>query len=280
MSSKKDLIVERSIRGQSNMSAVNAIPPIRVYDLTNERGLLCGKLLAELGADVVKIERPGGDASRNTGPFYKDTPDKEKSLFWFAYNTGKKGITLDIETADGRGIFKRLVTRADMVIESFNPGYMNGLDLGYETLSKLNPRLIFVSITPFGQTGPYKDYKHSDLVMAALGGMLYLTGDPDRRPVNIGYPQCYLHGAAEAAVAAMLAYHWREESGEGQYVDVAVQPSILLTTSNAVARWHLNKELSHRGGNRRTGYNAFGAAPQQIWKCKDGYIAFMLRSLQ
>ncbi|MFH0960131.1 MAG: CoA transferase [Pseudomonadota bacterium] len=249
------------------MSLATAIPPIRILDLTDERGFLCGKILAELGADVIKIERTDGRDQR---------PESEKSLFWLAYNVGKRCITLNIETADGKEIFKRLANAADVVIESFRPGYMSGLGLGYETLSETNPRLITVSITPFGQTGPYRDYIDSDLILSAMGGVLYLTGDPDRRPVRTSFPQCYFHGAAEAAVATMLAYYWREETGEGQYVDVAVQPSLLLATSNAVPRWYLNKELSQRAGTRRMGYNAFGAAPKQIWPCEDGYVAFML----
>jgi crotonobetainyl-CoA:carnitine CoA-transferase CaiB-like acyl-CoA transferase len=249
------------------MSPVNPIPPIRILDLTDERGFLCGKILVELGADVIKIENVGGQPQRL---------ENEKSLFWLAYNAGKRCITLNIESADGKEIFKRLAKGADIVIESFHPGYMSGLGLGYETLSKMNPRLIFVSITPFGQTGPYRDYMDSDLVLSAMGGVLYLTGDPDRRPVRTSFPQCYLNGAAEAAVATMLAYYWREDTGEGQYVDVAIQPSLLLATSNSIPRWSLNKELSQRGGTRRMGYNAFGAAPRQIWPCKDGYVAFML----
>src|SRR4030042_3609647 len=109
---------------QKTMGLITAIPSIRVLELTDERGVLCGKLLAELGADVIKMEKPGGDPSRNLGPFFHDMPHPEKSLFWFAYNVGKRGITLTIETADGKEIFKRLADNADIVIESFHPGYM------------------------------------------------------------------------------------------------------------------------------------------------------------
>jgi len=140
------------------------LSPYRVLDLTDEKGLLCGKLLGDLGADVIKVERPGGDPARNIGPFYHDETDPEKSLFWFAFNTSKRGIALDIETADGQEVFKRLVQSADSVIESFPPGYMDRLGLGYPALEKVNPGVIMVSITPFGQTGPYKDYKTCDIV--------------------------------------------------------------------------------------------------------------------
>src|SRR4030043_408560 len=129
------------------------LSPYRVLDLADEKGLQCGKLLGDLGADVIKVERPGGDPARNLGPFYHDEVDPEKSLFWFALNTSKRGITLDIEKEDGKKIFKELVKTADFVVESFSPGYMDSLGLGYSDLEKINPKVIMVSISPFGQTG-------------------------------------------------------------------------------------------------------------------------------
>ncbi|MFC1948616.1 CoA transferase [Chloroflexota bacterium] len=158
------------------------LSPYRALDLTDEKGLLCGKILADLGADVIKIERPGGDPARNIGPFYHDEPDPEKSLYWFAYNTSKRGITLDIETTDGKEIFKQLVKNADFIIESFPPGYLDSIGLGYSALEKIKPDIILISITPFGQTGPYKDYKTSDIVAWAMGGEMAPFGDPDRPP--------------------------------------------------------------------------------------------------
>ncbi|RPI50700.1 MAG: CoA transferase, partial [Deltaproteobacteria bacterium] len=142
----------------------------RVLDLTDEKGLMCGKILGDLGADVIKIEKPGGDLTRNIGPFYHDETDPEKSLFWFAFNNNKRGVTLNIEKADGQEIFKQLVKSADVIVESFPLGYMDKLGLGYSNLEKFKPGIIMVSITPFGQTGPYKDYKISDIVAWALGG--------------------------------------------------------------------------------------------------------------
>lgn len=126
----------------------------RVLDLTDEKGFLCGKILADLGMDVIKIEKPGGDEARKIGPFYHDITDPEKSLCWLAYNTSKRGITLNIENPDGVEIFKKLVKTAHFVIESFPPGYMDSLGLGYHALAEINPGLIMTSITPFGQTGP------------------------------------------------------------------------------------------------------------------------------
>lgn len=165
----------------------------RVLDLTDEKGLLCGRMLADLGADVIKIEKPGGDPARFRGPFYKDDPHPEKSFYWFALNLNKRSVTLDVETADGRDIFNRLVKTADFVIESFPPGHMKDIGLGYEALEKINPRVILTSITPFGQTGPYKDWKASELVAWAMGGFMFLCGDADRAPVQIACPQSYFH---------------------------------------------------------------------------------------
>ena len=159
--------------------------PYRVLDLTDEKGLLCGKIPGDLGADVIKVERPGGDPARNTGPFYHNEADPEKSLFWFAYNTSKRGITLDIETTDGQDIFKKLVKTADFVIESCPPGYMDRLGLSYSALERVNPGIIMVSITPFGQTGSYRDYKAPDIVAWAMGGIMYINGNADSPPVRV-----------------------------------------------------------------------------------------------
>ena len=177
------------------------LAPYRALDLTDEKGLICGKVLADMGADVIKVEKPGGDPARRIGPFYHDDPDPEKSRSWFAFNANKRGITLDIETADGKEIFNRLVKTADLVIESFDPGYMESLGLGYPDLEKINPLIILVSITPFGQSGPYVDqgYKVNDMIAWALGGTLYITGDPDRPPNQVTFPQAYLHGGMEGA---------------------------------------------------------------------------------
>jgi crotonobetainyl-CoA:carnitine CoA-transferase CaiB-like acyl-CoA transferase len=153
--------------GEENVRGM--LSSYRILDLTNERGFICGKVLADLGADVIKIEKPGGDPARSMGPFYHDIPDPEKSLYWFAFNTNKRGITLDIETADGQEIFKRLIKNADIVIESFDPGYMDKLGLGYSTLSQVNPRMIMTSITyhgPFLKTSETFDrvYRRAPLI--------------------------------------------------------------------------------------------------------------------
>jgi crotonobetainyl-CoA:carnitine CoA-transferase CaiB-like acyl-CoA transferase len=193
----------------------------RVLDLSNELGFLCGKILGDLGADVIKVEPPGGDPSRNIGPFYKDIPHPEKSLYWFAYNNNKRGITLNIETNDGRELFKRLIKTADIVVESFAPGYMDGLGLGYSVLSQMtDEKIIMTSITPFGQDGPYRNYKASDIGIMAMSGSMYLLGDPDRPPVRTSIPVSYMWTGAYAALGTLMAFFHRQMTGKGQLVDV------------------------------------------------------------
>ena len=245
----------------------------RVLDLTDEKGLLCGKILADLGADVIKVEKPGGDPARNMGPFYHDMPDSEKSLYWFAYNSNKRSLTLDIETRDGQALFKKLVGNADFVLESFSPGYLDSLGLGYSALSQLNPRVIVVSISPFGQSGPYKDYKGTDIVIMALSGYLYLTGEPGATPVRISFPQSYLHAGAEAAVGAMTALSYRHSTGQGQHVDVSSQQCMVWCLRETHQFWELLRIMQKRAGVFSI-RPVTGAHQRMIWPCKDGYVAF------
>ena len=212
----------------------------RVLDLTTKNGYLCGRILADLGADVIKIERPGGDPDRRVGPFYHHTPDPERSLLWFAYNANKRGITLNLDSADGQQILKVLANNADFLIESFPPEYMDERGLGYADLHELNSRMIYTSISPFGHTGPYKNFKASDLVVMAMSGLLYITGKPDAPPVRISFPQSFMLDSAHAAAASLIAYFFREKTWQGHPVDVSVQECVLWELSNAVPLWKLN----------------------------------------
>jgi len=248
----------------------------RVLDLCDYKGLLCGKILGGLGADVVKIESPGGDLARDIGPFYHDIPDREKSLFWFALNTNKRGITLNIESVDGQIIFKRLVEMYDIVVESFTPGYMDQIGLGYKALSEINPGIIMTSITPFGQTGPYKDCKASDMIVWAMGGMMYLCGDSECPPVTVTCPQAYLNAASDGAIGSMMALYYREISGEGQQVDVSAQQSVASNLArNAQPTWDLLKRNQMRVGSDYLRASTWTVEPQ-TWPCKDGYVTFRL----
>jgi benzylsuccinate CoA-transferase BbsE subunit len=245
---------------KTGSDTVSMLGPYRVLDLTDEKGLICGKTLADLGADVIKIEPPGGDSARDIGPFYRDVPSGEESLYWFAYNANKRSITLNIETTDGQELLKKLVRTADFVIESFSPGHLENLGLGYLALSQINPRIILTSITPFGQTGPYRDYKTCDLVSMALGGYVYLTGDPDRPPVRIGFPQAYLHAGMAAAAGSMVAHYHRQLTGAWIPTDSAIY-------------WEMNQVLEERHGGVRVRPTT-GARMKRIWQCRDGYVSF------
>jgi len=250
------------------------LSPYRVIDLTNENGFLCGKILADLGADVIKVEPPGGDPARRIGPFYKDISDPEGSLFWLAYNTSKRGITLSLETRDGQEIFKELIRTADFVIESFPPRYMDEIGLGYSSLCKINDGLIMTSITPFGQSGPYKDYKSSDLIGMAMGGLMYSIGDSDRAPLRFSLEQTYSQAGAQAAMATLIAHTYRRSSGEGQHIDVSIQECV---TSMLEHRYHFlgyGEEGSDRRRGQRVARGGGKTAPLHIWPCKDGYVCW------
>jgi crotonobetainyl-CoA:carnitine CoA-transferase CaiB-like acyl-CoA transferase len=245
----------------------------RALDLTDEKGFLCGKILADLGAEVIKIEKPGGDPARRLGPFWKDSPDPQKSLYWFAYNANKKGITLNIETVDGKTLLKKLVETVDFVIESFPPDYMHNLGIGYSSFNVARPGLIWASITPFGSKGPYRDYKDSDLVIMGLSGTMYQTGETDGPPVHISLPQSYLLAGADAALGSMIAYYHREQTGLGQHIDVSLQQSAAWFQANAVPMWELSKSILKRSGAFRTG-GSKDVGQRQVWQCRDGYVFF------
>jgi crotonobetainyl-CoA:carnitine CoA-transferase CaiB-like acyl-CoA transferase len=246
----------------------------RALDLTDEKGFLCGKILAELGVDVIKVEKPGGDPSRRIGPFWQDRADPEKSLYWFAYNSSKRGITLDLERDEGKRIFRDLAKTADFVIESFAPGEMDRLGFGYPELCRLRKDIILASITPFGQKGPYSSFKASDLVIMGMAGELFLTGDSDRRPLNIRMPQACLHAGADAAVGCMLAHQHRRKAGEGQHVDISMQQSAAWFLAQTVPHWEIDRVILGRVGTFRT--SSRGTLQRQVWPCKDGFVFFFM----
>jgi len=207
------------------VTEVNQSPPLngyRVLDLAGPLGFHCTKLLADMGADVIKIEPPRGDEGRRVPPFKDDSPHPEKSLYFLHYNTNKRSITLDVEKPDGRAIVLELARKADVVIETYRPAHREALGLGYQELSAGNPGLIHASITPFGETGPWRDYKANDIAGIALGNLLYLAGEPGEPPLQppgeIAYGMASTYGAFGIAVAL---YH-RLESGSGQHIVVSM----------------------------------------------------------
>ncbi len=247
----------------------------RALDLTDEKGFVCGKILASTGIDVIKIERLGGDPARNMPPFLQDVRDPERSLYWNAHNTGKRSITLDIERSRGQELFQRLVAKSDFVLESFTPGYMVDTGLGYEALRQINPRIVMTSITPFGQKGPYSRYKSCNLVACAMSGVLSLNGDPDRPPVKEALDSIYYEAGAAAALGTVMAHYHRENTGEGQQVDVSLQECGASRTTTSLVVWQFDKRLLGRTGNKSL---VGGRRPSRwLWPCKDGYLFWTLR---
>jgi len=206
------------------------LSPYRVLDLTDERGHLCGHMLGALGAEVIAVEPPGGSRARRLGPFVDDVADPERSLTHFAYNRGKRSVVLDLDTDEGRERLRQLAATADVLIESDRPGRMAELGLGYEDLAAELPHLVYVSISPFGQTGPKAQWAAADLTVMASSCTLSVTGDEDRPPVRVAVPQGYHFGAASAASGAIVALIERARSGRGQHVDAAAQWTATLGT--------------------------------------------------
>ena len=249
------------------------LSPYRVLDLTDERGYMCGKILGGLGAEIIKIEPPDGDPGRKIGPFVGDQPDPNRSLYWIAFNVNKKSVTLNLKTEEGKTILKKLAASADFVIESFKPGHLHELGLGYEDLSKLNPAIVMTSISPYGQTGPCKHFRVSDIVCWAGSGYMWLCGKEDRAPLRMSIPQAYLHGGAEAAMGSMVAFWHRQKTGEGQLVDVSITESAMWSCLTAHAAWDMNREILQRQG----AFRAYGAYKIRfMYPCKDGYVIFLL----
>ncbi|MEE8418689.1 MAG: CoA transferase [Dehalococcoidales bacterium] len=258
-----------------NPGAETALPPYRILDLTEGGCILGGRLLADLGADVITIEPPGGSPSR-TGPYYKDSDDPEKSLFWWAYSANKRGITLDIEQPEGRELFKDMVRQADAVLESFGPGFLDGLELGYGDLCRINPDIILTSITPFGQNGPKADYQASDLTVWASGAYLYACGNPDRAPTWIGFPQAGLFGGAEGAIGTMMAIWHRNNTGQGQHVDISMQESALSPNLNVLQMWDVSGVEFHRLGGALF-VPSTGVRQPIYFECRDGYVMILVQ---
>ncbi len=234
----------------------------------------CGKIFTDLGAEVIRLERPGGDPGRTEGPFLQDIPHPERSLPWLSYNARKKSVTLNIETTSGQELFRDLIKKADFLFEALPPGRMEELGLGYGTLSQTNPGLVMASISPFGQTGPYKDFQATDLVSMAMGGMMYVTGESDRPPHRIGYPQASLMAGCMAAIGSLIANYHRGNTGSGQFLDVSMQESVTWGTMNASIFYEFTGVNLRRAGPHRAGLS--GALQRIAWPCKDGAIVFFI----
>jgi crotonobetainyl-CoA:carnitine CoA-transferase CaiB-like acyl-CoA transferase len=229
----------------------------------------CARLLAGLGAEVVKVENAGsGDKARINGPFPGDIADPEKSGLFLSLNANKIGITLNLKTKKGQEIFKKLVAAADVLIENYAPGYMKKLGLDYDTLKLINPGLVMVSITPFGQTGPYKNYKAYHINSCAAGGMSVGIGDPKREPLTIPLSHGGYQSGSNAATAILAALLARRKTGKGQYIDIS-EVEVWATA-------HAGQNVltyPYRGLNGiRRGIHGGRTYPNEIFACKDGYV--------
>ena len=239
---------------------------IRVLDIADEKAAFCAKLLADLGAHVIKVEKPGGDSSRLTGPFKRGVPHPERSLSFLYTNTNKLGITLNIECRAGRELFIKLTERTDILVESYCPGYLEKLGLDFDFLSEINPGLIMTSVTGFGQTGPRKDDRSCDSVAAAYGGWTYVSGLPSMPPIKPWGEQSYITASLYAAVGVLLAIRKRSTQGRGEHIDISLQESAASTLDHVMIRYFHESVIAKRNGNRH--WNDF------FWvlPCKDGFI--------
>jgi benzylsuccinate CoA-transferase BbsE subunit len=225
---------------------------LRVLDLTDDKGRLCARFLADMGAEVVHLEKPG----------------KSSGFRW--EDLGKRSVTLDIKSKPGQDMFRRLLDTADVLVESHPPGHLDSLGLGYNQLSKLNPRLIMASITPFGQTGPYSGYKSSDIIASAMGGQLYLSGEAGKPPLKPFGNQSYYLASLFAAIGIMLAIYHRHHSGRGQHIDISLQECTAAALDHVLVRYFYQGEVAKRRGSLHWN-GAFRVFPAQ-----DGYVLLSL----
>ncbi|UBM08482.1 CaiB/BaiF CoA transferase family protein [Cupriavidus metallidurans] len=246
-----------------------ALTGVTVLDLGGAFGNYCAKLFADLGADVILVEPVGGTPSRAMAPHLAGRTDKDSSLYFQYNNTNKRSIALDLDTEAGAQVFRQLVASANLVVESGAPGVMAARGLGYAALREINPGIVVTSITPFGQAGPYADWKGEDIVGMALGGMMSLGGYFDSEPiVPFGY-QGIAAANLFAAVASMAAIYEAEVSGEGQHVDVSMQECVVMGMENAVQFFDLEGTVRKRSGGQQR------EAGSGVFRCKDGYIYLM-----
>jgi len=247
-----------------------ALSDVKVLDLTHHvAGPYCTKLLADYGADVIKVERPGqGDPTRRFGPFPGDSPEPEKSGLFLHLNTNKRGISLNLKSAAGQMIVKELVREVDILVENFRPGVMAQLGLDYQTLTQINPRLVMTSISNFGQTGPYRDFKAADIVEYALGGPMYSTGIPEREPLKLFNNVIQYQAGTCAAVATMVALYGCEIRGTGEQVDI----SIMETQAGGIDRTPTMRITYQYTGDVNVRLPTTQGFASGVFPCKDGYV--------
>ena len=245
-----------------------ALDGVRVLDFTHHvAGPYCTKLLADFGADVVKVERPGvGDPARRMEPFAHDQPHQDMSLPFLYLNTSKRGVTLNLKSRAGREIALRLAAEADVVVENFSPRVMPSLGLDYDSIREVNPDVIMVSISNFGQSGPYRDHKATEIVEYALGGMAYIFGSQEREPLVHAYNQAQYKAGTNAASAAAIAVFQRMITGRGDYVDLSIQESMTTALRDTASVY------TYQGGIKTRAATNTGEMPRGPIPAGDGYV--------
>jgi crotonobetainyl-CoA:carnitine CoA-transferase CaiB-like acyl-CoA transferase len=253
-------------------AAPACLSPYRVLDLTDSRAGLGPMVLAGLGADVIKVEPPGGCDARGAAPLVPGLPAAQASLRFHAFERGKRSAVLDLDSARGRAEFLALVASADFVIENAGPGAMDARGLGFAALRAARPDLVYVAISPFGQSGPYAHHLATDLTLSAMGGMMSLLGEPDRRPVRITVPQTWYHAAVESALAALVAHQRALRTGEAQFVDVSVQAAVFWTGLNAMTAHPIQGKNIERNG---TWLQLATLVTPLVYPCADGEVTLV-----
>jgi benzylsuccinate CoA-transferase BbsE subunit len=246
-----------------------ALEGLRIVEFCDELGSYCGRLLADLGAEVIKVEPPGGGRQRHTPPFYRDLDSPDTSIAFWVHNTSKKSVTLDLDTPEGQERARSLIAGANAVIEDHPVGWMAARGLGYEALSASNPALVYTSITGFGQTGPHARWAYNDLVGQAMAGVMTLAGDPDDPPNSIYGHQADVSASLHAAIGTLVAILHAESTGEGQYVDVSAQDASSMNMETAMMTWDLQKRNRTRLGER--GLLPVRIPASGIYDTLDGY---------
>lgn len=258
------------------MTAATALEGLKVLDLSERYAHYCGKLLADMGADVILVEKPqGGCALRGEAPFIADTPHPEYGIPYVYFNTSKRGITLDLEQERGGDLFRRLARDSDVVIEDASPGTLDALGAGYEALAALRRGIVMTSITPFGQTGPYAHYAADDLTLLAMGGFLHMMGYPDAEPTQAYGNQAYAMGNMFAAVGTLMAVLGAQASGRGQHVDISIQECVTMALENAAQSYDLEQRVRTRfaGTQRQAGTGIFECADGSVYLFAGGMAA-------
>jgi len=250
---------------------------MRVIELADGWSAQCGRILADLGADVVKVEPPAGDGARARPPFVADRPGPDRGFWWLALNANKRGVTLDLAHPGGQLVLRRLVETADVLVESLPPGELERLGIGADRLASWNERLIHTSVTPYGSDGPLASAPASDLEVTAASGALSLAGEPGKPPVRTTLPQSPFWAGMYAAMGTLLAYLARGTTGRGQRVDTSAQASMVTVHPPAPVFWSLLGEEHSRLGPYLLGRSIVGARFRNIWRCRDGYVSFAIQ---